>query len=98
MGEGEVGVVRVHSSNILSRGCTKDADDLHKLIDAAFAGKHGLSEQKFSENATDGPDIFKLQGMGHSGRVNKSQRQRSYKNIPIEVLYDVDPNISSGAL
>ena len=55
--EPELSIIRVHLPNLLSRRGPQHFDNLDELIDARVAGKDGLAEEEFGEDAAGGPDI-----------------------------------------
>jgi hypothetical protein len=53
----ELGVVRIHVSNLVLGRSTEHLDDLHKLVNAILTRKNGLPEQQLGHHTTSRPHV-----------------------------------------
>lgn len=59
LGELELGVVRVHLTNLFPCRRSQHLDDLHQLIDARVTWENRLAQEQFSKYTTGTPNICK---------------------------------------
>ena len=50
-------VIRIHGTNLLSRGCAEYFDDLDELVDAGLAGEKWLPQHQFGHDTTGRPHV-----------------------------------------
>ena len=52
-----LGVLGIHSENLLSAGRAQDFDDFNELVNAALTREDRLAQHQLSDDTADGPDI-----------------------------------------